>query len=301
MANSTYEEQAGVKHTNLAVYVNILGSVLSLMVFLGIVAWGAKMISRDSLGVPVVRALDGSMRIAPEDPGGVLASHQGLTVNNISSSREKLPLGVRLRLAPPPITLQVEDQPTAVLLAAAVVLKEVSPLIVTSEVSLALDVELSDIRTTGEGSVKMLLASTVGLPDIATKKSESLISSNSAVTSFGTSPTSSVRPRMRSLFSTASPVLKPATAVLKEFSQGSPMAQLGAFRSQNIAMQAWINILQKYGDYLAGREHIILKAEVIGGVIYRLRVQGFSNLAEVRSFCNALNSQNAECYSVVMN
>tara|TARA_B100000780_G_scaffold232379_1_gene172333 strand:+ start:180 stop:473 length:294 start_codon:yes stop_codon:yes gene_type:complete len=88
MVNSTYKVQVGLERANPAVYLNIVGAIISLMVLLGIFGWGAKMILRDSAGAPVVQALDGPMRISPKDPGGVMASHQGLTVNEVASSQK---------------------------------------------------------------------------------------------------------------------------------------------------------------------------------------------------------------------
>ena len=109
MADVTDEVQVIPKRANPVVYANIVGSIISVIVFLGIVGWGTQMILRDSSGVPVVRALDGPIRTTPDEPGGVLASHQGLTVNEVSSSQIKLPLQEILKLAPRPIDLQAED------------------------------------------------------------------------------------------------------------------------------------------------------------------------------------------------
>jgi hypothetical protein len=52
---------------------------VALVVGLGV--WGYKLAVRDVRGVPVIQAMDGPMRIAPEIPGGEIADHQGLAVN----------------------------------------------------------------------------------------------------------------------------------------------------------------------------------------------------------------------------
>ena len=65
--------------------VNILGAVASVALVAGIGVWGYKLLMRDVSGVPVVRALEGPMRIAPEDPGGRPADHQGLAVNEVAA------------------------------------------------------------------------------------------------------------------------------------------------------------------------------------------------------------------------
>ena len=288
MANATYEAQVGIEHSNPAAYLNIVGAVISLMVFLGIVGWGAKMIARDSSGVPVVRALNGAMRVSPVDPGGILASHQGLTVNEVASSQNKLPLEDRLQLAPRPINLQAEDQPTVILLAASALMTEASASAVIPHGSVASDPEF-------------LLSTSSNIPNVPVNQAPSLMGSNLVINFDGLGPRQSPRPRMRSLISVDLPAKKSVTVVPPVIVHGRPMAQLGAFGSQTIAMHAWIKLSQQHENYLSEKQHIILKAEVGGVTIYRLRVHGFSDLAAARRFCSALNNQNTECYSVVMN
>jgi hypothetical protein len=116
MANATDEAQGDPERFNPAAYANIVGAVISLAVFVGIVTWGAKTFLRDSSGVPVVRALEGPARIAPEDPGGLLVAHQGLTVNEVAGSQIISGADDPLQLAPRPINLQAEDQPIQPLL-----------------------------------------------------------------------------------------------------------------------------------------------------------------------------------------
>ncbi|MGB0798084.1 MAG: SPOR domain-containing protein, partial [Planktomarina sp.] len=110
MANATYPSQ-DQGQPNPAAYANIVGAVISLAVLVGIVGWGAKTLIRDSSGVPVVAALDGPMRVAPADPGGIPASHQGLTVNQVAGSQPLADLSENLQLAPRPVNLLDEDVP----------------------------------------------------------------------------------------------------------------------------------------------------------------------------------------------
>ena len=57
---------------------------MSLALIVGIGVWGTKLIMRDVSGIPVVRAAEGPMRIQPENPGGLPADHQGLSVNDVA-------------------------------------------------------------------------------------------------------------------------------------------------------------------------------------------------------------------------
>ena len=305
MVNSTYKALVGLERANPAVYLNIVGAVISLIVFLGIVGWGAQMISRDSSGAPVLQALDGPMRISPEDPGGVMASHQGLTVNEVASSQKKLPLEDRLRLAPRAINLQSEDQPISLLLVSKVSSMDASLLSSTSQGTIDSEVELTIANVNGNSIKEPLLPTISASQKVNTEIliiKEDLPADSSLVSSYiGSGPTQSPRPRIRSLASIVSSVSKSVTVKPQAISQGKPMAQLGAFGSKSIAMQAWSDLLQIHGDYLTGKKHIILRAEVGGGTIYRLRVNGFLNMAAAKHFCKVLNRQNTECYSVMMN
>ena len=80
--------------------VNGAGALMSVALVIGIGVWGYRLLVRDVTGVPVVRALEGPMRIAPENPGGELAVHQGLAVNRVQSDGVAQPVADRVVLAP---------------------------------------------------------------------------------------------------------------------------------------------------------------------------------------------------------
>ena len=305
MVNSTYKAQVGLERANPAVYFNIVGVVISLIVFLGIVGWGAKMILRDSSGAPVVQALDGPMRISPEDPGGVMASHQGLTVNEVASSQKKLPLEDQIQLAPRAINLQPEDQPISLLLASKASLKDASLLKSSSQSTSDFQEDFLITNVKGDSIRKKLLPPISDVPKVNTEIliiEEDLPAESSLASSYiGSGPTKSPRPRTRSLVNIVSLVSKSVMVVPQAILQGRPMAQLGAFGSKFIAMQAWLDLSQRHGNYLTGKKHIILKAELGDGTIYRLRVIGFSNMGVARRFCKVLNGKNTECHSVMVN
>jgi hypothetical protein len=295
MANATYEAQGDSERFNPAAYANIVGAVISLAVFVGIVTWGAKTVLRDSSGVPVVRALKGPARVAPEDPGGLLVAHQGLTVNEVAGSQITVAADDPLQLAPRPINLQAEDQPIQPVVdrenatataPAAVVLPE-------PEMDAA---EALVIDETAESLAAMLAAGTDTAP---VKEPASAVIPASA----GGGPIQSLRPRLRpfAVFTRQTPRVAPRNILAAQIVRGAPMAQLGAFGSAAIAEQAWADLSERHGDYLVGKPHVILQAAVGGGTIYRLRVHGFENQEEARRLCTALNRQNAECYSVTMN
>lgn len=90
--------------------VNILGAMMSIALLLGVGVWGYRLLSRDVSGLPVVRAVEGPMRVQPDDPGGQEADHQGLAVNAVAAHGSAAPTADRLVLAPQPVVLVDEDE-----------------------------------------------------------------------------------------------------------------------------------------------------------------------------------------------
>jgi len=97
-------------------YVNIAAAAVSVALIGGVGIWGYKLLVRNVTGVPVVRAMEGEMRVAPENPGGEIAAHVGLSVNSVPADGGAAEPEDRLVLAPSNDTLQAEDMevtPTA--------------------------------------------------------------------------------------------------------------------------------------------------------------------------------------------
>lgn len=101
--------QAAPVSRNVATLAHWAGAAVSISLIAGIGVWGYKLIARDVSGVPVVLAAEGPMRVAPEDPGGRLAGHQGLSVNTIAGVGMAEGPAERLVIAPRPAGLAEED------------------------------------------------------------------------------------------------------------------------------------------------------------------------------------------------
>lgn len=89
--------------------VNYAGAAVSLALVAGVGIWGYKLVMRDVTGIPVVRAMEGAMRVAPSDPGGDVARHEGLAVNEVAASGAASDSGDTLLLAPVGTQLSEED------------------------------------------------------------------------------------------------------------------------------------------------------------------------------------------------
>ncbi len=91
--------------TRLTHYVGALVSV-ALIVILAV--WGFKLVVRDVSGVPVIRAIEGAARTAPDNPGGELTARTGLAVNSVAAGSEAAPVD-RVAIAPQPTALNGQD------------------------------------------------------------------------------------------------------------------------------------------------------------------------------------------------
>ncbi|EAR52192.1 hypothetical protein OG2516_02109 [Oceanicola granulosus HTCC2516] len=109
MADLSYGADAPQPAFAAGTLVNLAGAALSLALIAGVGVWGYKLVVRDVTGVPVVRAIEGPMRTAPDNPGGEVALHRGLAVNAVAAVGEAAPPEDRLMLAPGGVGLAAED------------------------------------------------------------------------------------------------------------------------------------------------------------------------------------------------
>jgi SPOR domain len=88
------------------------GALMSLAILAGVAFWTYRLGQRDAGAVPVILAMEGPAREAPEDPGGYRPANQGLTVNAIVAGTLSPPRKAdRTKLAPPPEEPAAEDKP----------------------------------------------------------------------------------------------------------------------------------------------------------------------------------------------
>ncbi|WP_258869753.1 hypothetical protein [Paracoccus thiocyanatus] len=62
-----------------------LGALVSVGLIVILAVWGYKLVIRDVSGVPVIRAVEGEARTAPDNPGGELTHRTGLAVNSVAA------------------------------------------------------------------------------------------------------------------------------------------------------------------------------------------------------------------------
>lgn len=287
-------------------WVNIAGAAMSLGLIAGVAVWGYQLIMRDVSGIPVVRAMQGDMRVLPDDPGGDIAVHTGLAVNELIAAGEATGPEDRLILAPSAPDLPLEDlQPPA-------------PTPVPTPVPIAAPVDQA------QTSAETLPAAA---PDLAPAAAPSMNTDASAddvlamLDEIVTEQGAAANPPPRAITRAIRPVPRPARAPsapaaaapsaaaasgeiavsTADFAAGTELVQLGAFSSPSVAAQEWDRLQARFGALMAGRERVIQVSNQTSGTWYRLRASGFADGDDARRFCAALQAEGAECIVVVVN
>lgn len=288
--------------------VNLLGAVTSLALVVGMGVWGYKLVMRDVSGVPVIRAAEGPMRVAPEDPGGRQALHQGLSVNDVAAEGTAARPADRLILAPEPLDLTLEDTQLARLEARGATAEPVN--IGAAEQGDQGAQEEGTMRFASVEALAESLAEGVAplqeLPAAEPVEEEELEERDSPPVEGGIGR--SLRPKTRPASLVTSPegvaLASVASASARDVDPskipvGTRLAQLGAFSSHEIAVQEWDKLADRFDEYLEDKDRVIEKATSGGRTFYRLRAMGFADLSDARRFCSALVAERAECIPVV--
>jgi hypothetical protein len=280
--------------------LNILGAVASVALVAGLGWWGYDLALRDARGVPVVRALEGPMRIAPTDPGGQVVDHQGLSVNDVAAAGAAAPPPDRLVLAPPPVSLTLEDAPG---LAGTAPIPEAEPQPARLE-SPARMVPVAPI-VAPEGTdpaVAAALAEALGadealpedLVETAALDASGAPPPEGAITR---SPRPVPRPSSRPAAAAATPE-KPVVIDAATLEPGTRLVQFGAFDSVAEAEAEWTRLSGRLGSLMVGKSMVVQAAESGGRTFFRLRAHGFEGEADARRFCSAVVAESANCIPV---
>ena len=310
---------------------NILGAAVSVALIGGVGVWGYKLLIRDVSGIPVVRAIEGEMRIAPTDPGGEQADYQGLAVNTVAAEGSAEKPADRLILAPRPVDLADEDTP----MSAPKPLQVTVPTPAQSKPVSEPDIPEATIAAAQSSAIEALVAElTNGVEPLNADRPETVAPVETALStvtpepeetqSQEMAPATSEQPEIADVVLDAPgvkrslrPRNRPANANLENVVQvaavdtvsepldpnsipaGTRMVQLGAFDSEEVARSEWGRLSGRFEDYLEDKQSVIQRASSGGRVFYRLRAVGFDDLSDARRFCSALVAENADCIPVV--
>lgn len=288
-------------------FINVLGGLVSVALIVGVLVWGYQLFARDVSDVPVVVALDGPMRLQPEDPGGTAAPHQGLTVNEVAATGVAGAPRDSVTLAPAPIGLASEDLPTTQL---ALAPRFDTPPVVEQPLTESVAVQplpqdagsadilaLADQLASGAEPFEPL-GDVANTPDVVT---EAFAQGTDVAVDLGPGLARSLRPRARPAVLNTTPAPAPANTIdlaAADIAAGTRLVQLGALDSVDAAEREWDRLNVRFGDFMVGKKRVIQRATKGGRTFYRLRAQGFDDLSDARRFCTQLVAQNALCIPV---
>lgn len=328
-----YEEDYGAaegprpRSVNATRLINLAGAVSSIAIVIGVGIWGYKLAVRDVNGIPVIRAMEGPMRIAPANPGGEVAAHQGLAVNDVAAVGAAAPPPEQLVLAPRPVELTAEDAAAEDLNGAAPdvarqdttlapVIAPAAPLATEAPQgadpdavakalaeALATDPDAAPIEEEGVAEDPALAA--VAPADAPADAGETMQVASAAIPS--------TRPQARPASIAAAPAAAdtapalatedpvapaPVEVAASAIPNGTRLVQLGAFDTEDQARGEWTRLTNQFGPVFAGKAMVVQSAESGGRTFYRLRAHGFADETEARAFCLSLLEQNASCIPV---
>jgi len=274
--------------TNL---VNFAGAALSLALILGVGLWGYKLIVRDVSGIPVVRAMEGDMRVLPDNPGGGVAVNIGLSVNEVAAVGEAGGPEDRLVLAPRTSGLAQEDL-------------EAQPV---SEAAIAHLEEQTETPTMPDAAVELDDAAVIAA-QLAALGSPAPLAVADSVPGVSTSLRPVLRPTSTAVPApiAATPALAPAVAgeiavTTTAFPAGTNLVQLGAFPNPALAAEEWDRLQARFGQLMTERNRVIQVSNQSTATWYRLRASGFADRAEARRLCAVLQAEGTDCIALVVN
>ena len=277
------------------------GAALSFFLLASAIGWSYQLIVRDINRIPVVKAQLGPLRVAPDDPGGLTAANQGLSVTQLAVNEKPL-LSNEIHLAP----------------AAEILNAEHLALQVTEDVKSNTDDGTFEIKeVNAENSINLKEVSNEIEVDTSSKKEvvlskvafsqkkieiENAVSLALSITDDPVDSLTLLRPKIRPMISRRNNKTTGDQVVNNEpisnLPIGSAVVQLGAFENKNLAKSEWQRFEKLLGSILFSKKMIVQKAESGGKIFYRLRASGFDDISDARQFCSAISDRVA-CIPVV--
>lgn len=310
MADMEFDEFDGGMSRNgrgrMGRVVHLAGAVCSLALVLGLAVWGYRLAVRDVTGIPVMRAIGGAMRVAPENPGGKEAENQGLSVNAVAAAGTAMPLSDQVVLAPKAIDLTVDDVAGLATTEAPPASDVATDQAAAANPEIATDLAASDgvVSTSNTDGVAMALAEALadegGPSDTAGSTADTALAAIDAAPDQTASPVRSPRPRLRSdVVTSSSGTAAPSVEVdPSTIPVGTRLVQLGAFDDAETARGEWAKLQARFSELLASKSMVIQSAQSGGRTFFRLRATGFDGEDDARRFCVALLAENVSCIPV---
>ncbi len=265
---------------------NWSAAVVSVSLVIGVAIWGFELVMRDVSGVPVVRAIEGPAREAPDDPGGTQAAYQGLAVNTVAAEGEAEEMPERVSVAPAPLALEDEDMPAAELAALpepgadAPSTADATADAIARQVARSM-AALQEARGAApahppEDAVPLSVS-----PRPAQRPADDLVG-RAAATAASTS-TASAAPD--------------TDADIDALDADSLLVQVGDFNDRDAAREAWDQLEEAFAGAMSGKQRVIQEVGTASNP-YRLRVAGFDDYSAAEAFCSQVQGESQGCIPV---
>lgn len=308
-----------------------LGALVSVGLIVILVVWGFKLVVRDVSGVPVIRAVQGEARTAPENPGGELTDRTGLAVNTVAAGQEPKRVD-QVAIAPQATPLDQQDVPMGTLGATAqtpahqveLPLSDDTPRVIarpdgesSEEPDMVADAVISDAPAAPDAPVNEVVTDLAGneTRDVAISNAlaEAAAEPVVAPAAVADSPRPAPRPRRMAAAAVTASDAAPEPAVAAtvtdavtearpedapapaKVSSGASLVQIGAFDSDKLARGEWNRVSGKFGALFAGKGMVVQEHKANGRSFWRLRAAGFASKDEARRFCAALIAEGVDC------
>ena len=267
-----------------------LGAVLSLALMVSGGVWAWQMVQRDVSGVPVVRALEGPSRVAPDDPGGTQAAHQGLSVTELAADGVS-DLPEEIVLAPPPLDLESKEPAAA---------RDAAQDVPGRDMLLEIGLQAPDSADATSddpplGLVRPNRLAVARSPRPAARGTQTALQ-NRAAPDADSALAASIADSVAADLSRSGGIdVDPAS-----IGPGTRLVQLGTYDSAAEARRAWDGLANRFDPLLNERGRVIEAAHSGGSVFYRLRAHGFDGESDARRFCAALIDRRLDCIPVLV-
>lgn len=292
-------QQGAPEPLRVGAMVNVIGAILSVALLAGVGVWSYRLMVRDVSGVPVIRALEGPIRVSPTDPGGRQAAYQGLAVNAVAAEGTARPAADEIVLAPGPVALSDEDRPVAPVASAVAPPSAGQAVAVSPQSQPALPIPAS---LTLE-PVDLVPASIPGVARSPVPPRRPASAQVAAAPRASADAAVGHDAEAEALLAELATRLAPARHVDIDpdtLTPGTRLVQLGAYDDEPAAREAWEVLAGRFSAHLDGRGRIIEPATSGGRTFYRLRAHGFADEPEARRFCAVLLAENADCIPVLI-
>lgn len=271
--------------SGLSAWIGALGSVV-LMV--GLSAWGYSLVTRNVADVPVIRALEGAAYVSPapdDDPG---AARPPLSLDELTDGVAPPPEDT-IRIAPAPVDIDPEILPGA---RSASTMGPVD------------DAKVSAV-------LNDLVRDATPLSPLPPAPADEVIDAAPVVElmpavkgTMARSPRPAGRPN--GLADRTPVAVAPVTDTVTfrdpaDLAPGTVLVQFSAATSRAGAEADWARLSRDFPSYLRGKVPVIQTAMVGGQRYHRLRVVNFATPRDARQFCSVFMAQGQQCFLATHN